>query len=84
MELINNKYMQTIHRNLLLSGFHLIEMIQETFTIEKGHFEFVRMPSTFQWVMESILLDIQNERCLVYMDESVYIPRNSWTTSSSC
>lgn len=67
----------------LASGFHQIEIdpkdIQKTaFTVENGHFEFVRMPfglknapSTFQRVMDNILLGIQNERCLVYMDDII-------------
>lgn len=71
----------------LASGFHQIEIdtkdIQKTaFTVENGHFEFVRMPfglknapSTFQRVMDNILVGIQNERCLVYMDDIiVYSP----------
>lgn len=67
----------------LASGFHQIEIapsdIQKTaFTVENGHYEFVRMPfglknapSTFQRVMDNILLGIQNERCLVYMDDII-------------
>lgn len=71
----------------LASGFHQIEIdpadISKTaFTVENGHYEFVRMPfglknapSTFQRVMDNILLGIQNERCLVYMDDIiVYSP----------
>ena len=64
----------------MASGFHQIEIspedIQKTaFTVENGHYEFVRMPFglknapfTFQRVMDNILLGIQKERCLVYMD----------------
>lgn len=67
----------------LASGFHQIEIdkkdIQKTaFSVENGHYEFVRMPfglknapSTFQRVMDNILLGIQNERCLVYMDDII-------------
>lgn len=67
----------------LASGFHQIEIepkdIPKTaFTVENGHFEFVRMPfglknapSTFQRVMDNILMGIQNERCLVYMDDII-------------
>lgn len=71
----------------LASGFHQIEInpndIPKTaFSVENGHYEFVRMPfglknapSTFQRVMDNILLGIQNERCLVYMDDIiVYSP----------
>lgn len=71
----------------LASGFHQIEVdpkdVSKTaFSVENGHYEFVRMPfglknapSTFQRVMDNILLGIQNERCLVYMDDIiVYSP----------
>lgn len=71
----------------LASGFHQIEInptdIQKTaFSVDNGHYEFVRMPfglknapSTFQRVMDNILVGIQNERCLVYMDDIiVYSP----------
>ena len=67
----------------LASGFHQIEInpkdIPKTaFSVENGHYEFKRMPfglknapSTFQRVMDSILLGINNERCLVYMDDII-------------
>lgn len=71
----------------LASGFHQIEIDPQdvpktAFTVENGHYEFVRMPfglknapSTFQRVMDNILMGIQNERCLVYMDDIiVYSP----------
>ncbi|XP_050518950.1 uncharacterized protein LOC126893053 [Diabrotica virgifera virgifera] len=71
----------------LASGFHQIEIdpkdIPKTaFSAENGHYEFTRMPfglknapSTFQRVMDNILLGILNERCLVYMDDIiVYSP----------
>jgi RNase H-like domain found in reverse transcriptase/Reverse transcriptase (RNA-dependent DNA polymerase)/Integrase zinc binding domain/Integrase core domain len=71
----------------LASGFHQLEIHPEdipktAFSVENGHFEFIRMsfglknaPSTFQRVMDNILLGIQNERCLVYMDDIiVYSP----------
>lgn len=48
------------------------------FSVENGHYQFDRMPlrlknapSTFQRVMGNILLDIQNERILVYMDDLI-------------
>lgn len=67
----------------LASGFHQIEMerddIQKTaFNTENGHYEFLRMPfglknapATFQRVMENILRGIQNEKCLVYLDDII-------------
>lgn len=67
----------------LANGFHQIQMdpndIQKTaFSTENGHFEFKRMPfglknspSTFQRIMDNILRGIQNETCLVYLDDIV-------------
>ena len=67
----------------LASGFHQIEVdpkdVQKTaFSVENGHYEFLRMPfglknspSTFQRVMDHILVGLQNERCLVYMDDII-------------
>ncbi|XP_050310841.1 uncharacterized protein LOC126746579 [Anthonomus grandis grandis] len=67
----------------LASGFHQIEIdpkdISKTaFSVENGHYEFVRMPfglknapSTFQRVMDNILMGILNKRCLVYMDDII-------------
>lgn len=67
----------------LASGFHQIEMaeddIQKTaFNTENGHYEYVRMPfglknapATFQRVMDNILRGIQNEKCLVYLDDII-------------
>lgn len=71
----------------LASGFHQIEIdkkdIEKTaFSVENGHYEFIRMPfglknapATFQRVMDNVLLGIQNERALVYMDDIlIYSP----------
>lgn len=67
----------------LASGFHQIEMdpqdIKKTaFTIESGHYEYVRMPfglknapSTFQRVMDNILRELQGKICLVYLDDII-------------
>ncbi|WP_253302428.1 reverse transcriptase domain-containing protein [Wolbachia endosymbiont of Psylliodes chrysocephala] len=67
----------------LANGFHQIQMdendIQKTaFSTEHGHYEFTRMPfglknapSTFQRVMDNILRGLQNETCLVYLDDIV-------------
>lgn len=67
----------------LANGFHQLEMdpndVQKTaFSTENGHYEFKRMPfglknapSTFQRVMDNILRGIQNETCLVYLDDIV-------------
>lgn len=67
----------------LASGFHQIEMNprdseKTAFNVENGHFEYLRMPfglknapATFQRVMDNILKGIQNELCLVYMDDII-------------
>ena len=67
----------------LASGFYQVEMdpqdVSKTaFNIEHGHFEFLRMPmglknspSTFQRVMDNVLRGLQNEICLVYLDDIV-------------
>lgn len=67
----------------LASGFHQIEMDPEdvkktAFTVEGGHFEYVRMPfglknapSTFQRVMDNVLKDLQGKVCLVYLDDII-------------
>lgn len=65
----------------LASGFHQIEMderdIEKTaFSTENGHYEFLRMPfglknapATFQRCMDNILRGIQNEKCVIYLDD---------------
>lgn len=67
----------------LASGFYQVEMdpadIPKTaFNVEHGHFEFLRMPmglknspSTFQRVMDNVLRGLQNEVCLVYLDDII-------------
>lgn len=67
----------------LASGFYQVEMdpadIHKTaFNVENGHYEFLRMPmglknspSTFQRVMDNVLRGLQNEVCLVYLDDIV-------------
>lgn len=67
----------------LASGFHQVEMhpdsVEKTaFSTETGHYEFLRMPfglknspPTFQRVMNNMLRGIQNEKCLVYLDDII-------------
>lgn len=67
----------------LASGFHQIEMAEEdipktAFNTDNGHYEFLRMPfglrnspATFQRCMDNILRGIQNEICLVYLDDII-------------
>lgn len=67
----------------LASGFHQIEMNPEdipktAFNVENGHYEYVRMPfglknapATFQRVMDNVLRGLQNEFCLVYLDDII-------------
>lgn len=68
----------------LTSSFHQIEVepkdIPKTaFSVEHGHYEFVRMPfglknspATFQRVMDNVLREhISKNRCLVFMDDVI-------------
>jgi len=67
----------------LASGFHQIQVNEKdvpktAFTVENGHYEFLRMPfglknapSTFQRVMDNIMRGLNNEICLVYMDDII-------------
>lgn len=67
----------------LASGFYQVEMdpsdVHKTaFNVENGHYEFLRMPmglknspSTFQRVMDNVLRGLQNEVCLVYLDDII-------------
>ena len=75
-----NVYFTTLD---LTSGFHQIEMEKESisktaFNTDRGHFEFKRMPfglknapATFQRMMNSILKDQINKKCLVYLDDII-------------
>ena len=72
----------------LASGFHQIEIspqdIPKTgFSVESGHYEFVRMPfglknapSTFQRIMDNVLGDLQGKQVLCYMDDIVVFSPN--------
>lgn len=67
----------------LAKGFHQVEIderdIHKTaFSVEGGHYEFLRMPfglktapATFQRLMNSILGDLVNKICLVYLDDII-------------
>lgn len=67
----------------LASGFHQIEVnpkdIPKTaFTVENGHYEYVRMPfslknapSTFQRIMDNVLRELGGKCCLYYMDDII-------------
>jgi transposase InsO family protein len=67
----------------LASGFHQIEIhpddvAKTAFNTEHGHYEFKRMPfglknapATLQRIMDNILRGIQNEKCLVYLDDII-------------
>lgn len=66
----------------LASGFYQVELdpadIHKTaFNVEKGHYEFLRMPmglknspATFQRVMDNVLRDL-HDICLVYLDDVI-------------
>lgn len=65
----------------LAKGFHQIKIKKEdrkktAFSTPLGHYEFVRMPfglknapSTFQRLMNSVLRDLINKICVVYLDD---------------
>lgn len=67
----------------LTSGFHQIEVDPQdvpktSFSVNNAKYEFLRMPfglrnapATFQRVMDNILRGIQNEKCLVYLDDII-------------
>lgn len=67
----------------LASGYHQVEMSPEdipktAFTVEGGHFEYVRMPfglknapATFQRVMDSVLKGLVGKIYLVYLDDII-------------
>lgn len=67
----------------LASGFHQIEIEEKdrektAFSVENGHFEFLRMPfglknapATFQRVMDNVLRGLLDETCLVYLDDII-------------
>lgn len=67
----------------LASGFHQIQVHKKdipktAFSVEGGHYEFVRMPfglknapATFQRVMDNVLREHIGVRCLVYMDDII-------------
>lgn len=72
----------------LAQGFHQIEMhpdsIEKTaFTVNNGHYEYVRMPfglrnapSTFQRVMDNVLREHLHRICFVYMDDIVIFSKS--------
>lgn len=76
----NKKYFTTLD---LASGFHQIELDEESiektaFTVENGHYEFLRMPfglknapKTFQRLMNNVLKKYIGIICYVYMDDVV-------------
>lgn len=67
----------------LAKGFHQIEIhendIHKTaFSVENGHYEFLRMPfglktapATFQRLMNNVLKEYINKICLVYLDDII-------------
>lgn len=67
----------------LAKGFHQIEIQEQdihktAFSIENGHYEFLRMPfglktapATFQRLMNNVLKEFINKICLVYLDDII-------------
>lgn len=81
----NSTWFSTID---LASGFHQIEVDEKdipktAFNTENGHYEFLRMPfglrnspSTFERVIESVLRGLNNNICLVYMDDIIIMGKS--------
>lgn len=77
----NSNYFTTLD---LTSGFHQIEVNKEgmpntAFTVNNGQYQFKRMPfglqnasAAFQRFMDNVLRVIQNEKCLVYLDDNYF------------
>lgn len=67
----------------LKSGYHQIRMDEASqsktaFNVPGGHFEYTRMPfglstapATFQRLMDSVLMGLKGENCLVYLDDII-------------
>lgn len=84
-QLGHSKYFSIID---LTSGFHQIRMSSEdapktAFSTPSGHYQFQRMPfglrnapATFQRLMNTVLMGIQNIRCFVYLDDIVVFADN--------
>lgn len=72
----------------MAKAFHQIEMDPESiektaFTVNNGHFEYVRMPyglkngpSTFQRCMDNVLKEYLHKFCFVYMDDVVVFSKS--------
>ena len=79
----------------LAQGFHQIPVDKNStektaFTVENGHFEYVRMPfglknapATFQRMMDTILMKFLHKFCSAYIDDIVVITR-TFTTFKNC
>ena len=67
----------------LASGYHQVEMEDKdapktAFSTEQGHYQFKRMPfglknapATFQRLMDNVLRGLQEDTCLVYLDDII-------------
>lgn len=72
----------------LASGYHQIPVSEEDraktgFTTFRGHFEYLRMPfglcnapSTFQRLMDQLLIEIKDTECFVYLDDIIIFAEN--------
>ena len=72
----------------LVQGFHQLPVdknsIEKTaFTVENGHYEYTRMPfglknapTTFQRLMDKILIKYLHKFCFVYMDDIVIFSKS--------
>lgn len=72
----------------LRSGYHQIQMDEDSraktaFNVPGGHYEYQRMPfglstapATFQRLMDSVLMGLKGEKCLVYLDDIILYTRD--------
>lgn len=72
----------------LRSGYHQIAVDEDSqaktaFNVPSGHYHYTRMPfglntapATFQRLMDSVLMGLKGERCLVYLDDIILYSRD--------
>lgn len=72
----------------LRSGYHQIQVDEESrpktaFNVPGGHYEYQRMPfglntapATFQRLMDSVLMGLKGEKCLVYLDDIILFSKD--------
>lgn len=75
----------------LRSGYHQIQVDEESrpktaFNVPGGHYEYQRMPfglstapATFQRLMDSVLMGLKGDKCLVYLDDIILFSKD-WSS----